>query len=217
LIALNNLRVFLCTEDTDMRKSFSALPGIIRRSMHLDPLSGYLFVFKNKRADRIKVFYWDRDGVAIWYKLLQKGTFKFPNIEKMDSAGIEIDTSTLRLIIDGVDLASIRLRQRYRLEEREPHTGVSQPLDKPFPALMASTANTTSAGETVEVRRRVDLVDSIEVWLDGRFVETAQLSERPTTLPKLGVAVEEENYPTIESAGALAHGDRCSANRSTKR
>lgn len=118
MIAQNNIRVFLCTHDTDMRKSFGALTGIVSREMHLDPLSGYLFVFKNKRADRIKVLYWDRDGLAIWYKVLQKGTFKFPNIEKMDSAGIEIDAATLRLILDGVDLGSIRRRQRYRLDDR---------------------------------------------------------------------------------------------------
>ena len=48
-------RIFLCTQDTDMRKSFDSLRGIIRSAMHLDPLAGYLFVFKNKRGDRIKV------------------------------------------------------------------------------------------------------------------------------------------------------------------
>lgn len=109
----NNIRIFLCTEDTDMRKSFSALSGIIRRSMNLDPLSGFLFVFKNKGADRIKVVYWDNDGMAMWYKLLQRGTFQFPNLQHLSSAGVEIDPSTLRLILDGIDLASIRKRHRF--------------------------------------------------------------------------------------------------------
>jgi transposase InsO family protein len=62
------------------------------------------------------------------------------------------------------------------------------------------TCSKEMAGRTVEVRWHVDVIDSIEVWLDGRFVETARLSERPTTLPKFAVAVEEESYPTIESA-----------------
>lgn len=84
--------------------------------MNLDPHSGYLFVFKNKRADRIKVLYWDRDGMAIWYKELQKGTFKFPDLKNISSAGIEIDASTLRLILDGIDLGSIRRQQRYHLD-----------------------------------------------------------------------------------------------------
>lgn len=116
LISPTHTRIFICTEDTDMRKSFDSLSGIVRRTMHLDPLSGYLFVFKNKRGDRIKVLYWDRDGHAIWYKVLQKGTFKFPDLKNLSSAGVEIDPPTLRLILDGIDLGSIRRRQRYHLD-----------------------------------------------------------------------------------------------------
>ncbi|MFN8550528.1 MAG: IS66 family insertion sequence element accessory protein TnpB [Candidatus Obscuribacterales bacterium] len=115
MIAPNNTRIFLCTEDTDMRKSFSALSGIVRRAMNLDPLSGYLFVFRNKRADRIKLLYWDRDGLAIWYKALQKGTFRFPDLKNISSAGVEIEASMLRLILDGIDLRSIRRQQRFHL------------------------------------------------------------------------------------------------------
>lgn len=97
-----------------MRKSFDALSGIIRSAMHLDPLSDCIFVFKNKRGDRIKVLYWDSDGFAMWYKVLQKGTFQFPDLQNFTSAGIEIDSSTLGLILNGIDLGSIRRRQRYR-------------------------------------------------------------------------------------------------------
>jgi len=107
-------RIFLCTEDTDMRKSFDSLRGVIRSAMHLDPMTGYLFVFKNKRADRIKVIYWDGDGFAMWYKVLQKGTFQFPDLRNFSSAEVEIDSSTLRMILDGIDLGSIRKRPRYR-------------------------------------------------------------------------------------------------------
>jgi transposase len=97
-----------------MRKSFDALCGTIRAAMHLDPLSGGLFVFKNKRADRIKVVYWDTDGFAMWYKVLQKGTFQFPDLRNFSSAGIEIDSAMLGLILQGIDLSSIRRRTRYR-------------------------------------------------------------------------------------------------------
>ena len=106
--------MFLCTQDTDMRKSFDSLRGIIRNAMHLDPLSGSLFIFKNKRGDRIKCVYWDETGFAMWYKVLQRGTFQFPDLQKYDSAGLEIDGSTLRMILDGIDLGSIRRRPRYR-------------------------------------------------------------------------------------------------------
>lgn len=118
-------RVFLCTQDTDMRKSFNSLSGIIRGAMHLDPLSGYLFVFKNKHGDRIKCMYWDADGFALWYKVLQKGTFQFPSLQNISSAGLEIDSPTLRAILDGIDLSSIRRRQRFRgklVEEQDDHS-----------------------------------------------------------------------------------------------
>jgi transposase len=115
--ATGHTRIFLCTQDTDMRKSFDSLRGIIRSAMHLDPLCGGLFLFKNKRGDRIKAVYWDFDGFAMWYKVLQRGTFQFPDLQKFSSAGLEIDASTLRMILDGVDLGSIRLRDRYRSTE----------------------------------------------------------------------------------------------------
>lgn len=118
--AIRQPRIFLCTQDTDMRKSFDALSGIIRSAMHLDPLSDCIFVFKNKRGDRIKVLYWDSDGFAMWYKVLQKGTFQFPDLQNFTSAGIEIDSSTLGLILNGIDLSSIRRRQRYRAAPARP-------------------------------------------------------------------------------------------------
>jgi len=113
--AVGQSRIFLCTEDTDMRKSFNSLRGVIQRTMNLDPLSGYLFVFKNRLGDRIKIVWWDCDGFAMWYKVLQKGTFQFPDLRNFASAGLEIDASTLRMILDGIDLSSIRRKQRYRL------------------------------------------------------------------------------------------------------
>jgi transposase len=71
------------------------------------PYSGALFVFKNKRGDHIKCIYWDETGFAMWYKVLQKGAFQFPDLQKYNSAGLEIDSSTMSLILDGIDLGSI--------------------------------------------------------------------------------------------------------------
>jgi transposase len=105
-----------------MRKSFQALCGIIRSAMHLDPLSGSLFVFKNKRGDRIKCVYWDSTGFAMWYKMLQRGTFQFPDLQNISSAGLEIDASILNMILDGIDLSTIRRRPRFRLAPRPAET-----------------------------------------------------------------------------------------------
>jgi transposase len=111
----HQLRIFLCTEPADMRKNINGLSGLVRKSMTLDPLSGHLFVFRNQRGDRLKALYWDSDGFAIWYKMLQRGTFRFPDLKNYSSAGLEIDHSTLRLILDGIDLSTIRRQQRYKI------------------------------------------------------------------------------------------------------
>ena len=65
------VRVYLATEPADMRKSFDGLAALASSNLALDPLSGHLFVFINKRRDRIKVLYWDRDGMAVWAKRLE--------------------------------------------------------------------------------------------------------------------------------------------------
>jgi transposase len=113
-----------------MRKSFGSLCGVVRRAMNLDPLSGYLFIFKNKRADRIKALYWDRDGLAIWYKALQKGTYRFPDLQSYTSSGLEIDSATLRAILDGIDLRSIKRQQRYTLEQSLARPTIAIPPQK---------------------------------------------------------------------------------------
>ncbi len=112
------MRIFICTQDIDMRKSFNSLNGIIRSAMHLDPLSGYLFIFRNKRGDRIKCVYFDNDGFGMFYKMLLRGTFQFPDLRNFSSAGVEIDPATLRAILDGIDLSSIRRRERFRPRSR---------------------------------------------------------------------------------------------------
>lgn len=111
----HQLRIFLCTEPADMRKNFNGLSSLVRKSMMLDPLTGHLFVFRNQRGDRLKVLYADGDGLATWYKQLQRGTFRFPDLTNYSSAGLEIDHSTLRLILDGIDLSTIRRQQRYKI------------------------------------------------------------------------------------------------------
>jgi transposase len=76
-----------------------------------DPLSGQLFVFRNKRGDRVKLFYWDEDGFVIVYKRLERGSFCFP---KAAAAGVAIRAADLQMLLDGVDLDSVKRRQRYR-------------------------------------------------------------------------------------------------------
>jgi transposase len=73
------VRVFLHTPATDLRKGFDALSGLVTTAFSQDPTSGHLFLFVNRRRDRLKILYWDRgDGLAIWYKRLEKGSFQLP-------------------------------------------------------------------------------------------------------------------------------------------
>ena len=71
-------RVFLCTAPTDMRKSPDGLSCLVRDHLAHDPLAGDLFVFRNRRGDRLKLLYLDEDGLAAWAKRLEEGTFRFP-------------------------------------------------------------------------------------------------------------------------------------------
>lgn len=104
-------RVFLYALPTDMRKSFDGLCGIVEEVFGNDVLSGHLFLFFNRRRDRVKILRWEGDGLVIWYKRLESGTFQLPS-QNMDC--VELDATDLSLILGGVDLQSARRRKRYR-------------------------------------------------------------------------------------------------------
>jgi transposase len=105
------VRIFLCTAPADLRKSFDGLAALVRQFLGADPLSGHLFVFRNKSGDRLKLLFWDRDGLVIYYKRLEEGTFVFPD---GDGHGVEVRSADLAMLLDGVDLDSVRRRKRYR-------------------------------------------------------------------------------------------------------
>ena len=112
------VRVFLCTQPTDMRKSFDGLQGLVHQYLGQDPLSGHLFLFLNRRRDRLKLLWWDRDGLVIFYKRLEAGTFQQLNPAvcagpRSGEAGIELSATELGLLLSGIDLASARRRKRY--------------------------------------------------------------------------------------------------------
>ncbi|HID22397.1 MAG TPA: IS66 family insertion sequence element accessory protein TnpB, partial [Planctomycetaceae bacterium] len=82
-----------------------------------DPLSGHLFAFINRRRDRIKLLYWGGTGFCIWYQRLEQGSYQLPDPTTADEReGIEITASQLSLILDGIDLLSVRRRARYELQ-----------------------------------------------------------------------------------------------------
>jgi transposase len=98
-------RIFMAVKPVDMRRSFDGLCATIAEALGSNPLSGDLYLFRGKRADRIKAIIWDRNGLAIWSKRLEKGKYKWPT---RDSASIELSAHELELLLDGVDFTRIR-------------------------------------------------------------------------------------------------------------
>ena len=112
-------RVFLAVEPTDMCKGFDGLFALVENVIREDPFSGHLFVFRNRRRDRLKILWWDRDGLAIFYKRIERGTFQFPTdaaVRKAkplpeSSQRCEIRADELALLLEGIDLASVKRRR----------------------------------------------------------------------------------------------------------
>lgn len=105
------VRIFLRAGATDMRRSIDGLEAMVREEMGLDALSGHLFLFRNRRGDRLKILVWDQSGFWVLYKRLEKGTFAWPSEEV--SFPIEMRATDLMLLMSGVDISRTRRRRWY--------------------------------------------------------------------------------------------------------
>lgn len=95
-----------------MRRSFDGLAMMVQCVIKQDPLSGHLFVFRNKRGNCLKLLYWDRDGYAIWYKRLEKGTFNMPTSITEDC---RLEHHELSMMLEGIEFAAIKRKKRFSL------------------------------------------------------------------------------------------------------
>lgn len=107
-------KIYLCTSPTDMRKGFDTLAAMVKDFLGQDPLSGHLFLFLGRAKDRLKLLYWDADGYALWYKRLEEGTFRMPRVSS-DDASVELKASELAMMLEGIDLRSIKRGKRLRI------------------------------------------------------------------------------------------------------
>jgi transposase len=105
------IRIFLGTQPIDMRKGFDGLHGVVQEVLRQDPLSGDLFVFLNKRRDRVKLLIWEGDGMLIIYKRLERGTFALPAVS---GEAVVLSSAQLALLLGGIDLKQTRSRVRYQ-------------------------------------------------------------------------------------------------------
>ena len=106
-------RIWICTAATDMRKGFDGLCGLIRQGLSSNPLSGEVFVFRNKSADRVKILTFEGDGLAIYYKRLEAGRFHFP-LAADGNRKVTLRAADLLMLLDGVDLESVKRQKRYQ-------------------------------------------------------------------------------------------------------
>ena len=104
------VRAFVAVPQADLRKGYDGLSRPAREAVRQDPLSGHLFVFTNRRRDRIEILYWDRDGYAVWMKRLERGTYRWPS---PTSDHLEWTASELAAVLGGVDLKATRKRPRF--------------------------------------------------------------------------------------------------------
>ena len=107
------LRVYLCIAPTDLRKGFDGLSAAVQMVFARDVLDGHLFLFLNRRRDRIKALFWDQDGLVLWYKRLESGTYELPRLGA-DQTHLELDARDLAMLLAGVPLSSPK-RRRYSL------------------------------------------------------------------------------------------------------
>lgn len=105
------VRIYVATGATDLRRSIDGLAALVRDRFDLDPLSGHLFLFRNRRGDRLKILAWDQGGFWVLYKRLERGTFAWPAED--DGAPVILRSSDLLLLLAGVDLAHTRRRRWY--------------------------------------------------------------------------------------------------------
>lgn len=108
-----SVRVCLCLSPCDMRRSFDGLHALVRDHQQLDAYAGHLYLFANKRKDRLKILYWDRSGFAIWAKRLEAGVFAIPSGEP-HSRRLEITAEELGAVLSGIDLDQATRQKRYR-------------------------------------------------------------------------------------------------------
>ena len=107
-------RIYIALGATDMRTGFDGLCGLVIEQLKQDPLCGALYLFINKRRDRMKVLYWDGDGLAIWYRRLEQGTFRLPVVDQ-GTACIEIRSDEFTMLLRGIDLGSVKRHKRFAL------------------------------------------------------------------------------------------------------
>lgn len=101
-----SVRIWLASRPVDMRRGHDGLMAIVRNEWRQDPFSGHLFAFLGRRRDRVKILWWERGGMVLVYKRLERGRFKLPELE-VGAETIALDSTQLAMLLDGIDLRRV--------------------------------------------------------------------------------------------------------------
>lgn len=113
------VKLYLATEPADLRKSFNGLSMLVEHQFGLDAMAGHLFVFLNRKANQVRILFWDRDGFCIVAKKLEQGTFRRSRQGEEGKAHVEIDAADLALLLEGIEIKEVRRSRRYKAPPRD--------------------------------------------------------------------------------------------------
>ena len=121
-----SVRVFVATQPVDGRKGADSLIAIVRDLLGHDPLSGHLYVFFSRRCDRVRIVYWDRNGIAMWSKRLERGRFRPRFAADAALSANAVEFAELALVLEGIDLAGAHRRPRWQPAPKLNEAGISE-------------------------------------------------------------------------------------------
>lgn len=108
----SSFRYYLYREPTDMRKSFDGLSGLVQGQLHRNPTSGEVFIFINRRRNKVKLLRWEQGGFILYYKRLEAGTFELPIFQE-GTLSCQMNWTTLMLMIEGISIEKYKKKKRY--------------------------------------------------------------------------------------------------------
>lgn len=112
------VRVYVATAPCNLRRSFEGLTNEVRETLAMDPLSGHVFVFLNRRKTMVKLLVWTRGGFTIVHKRLERGTFTFPRQVQLGVSSVELDVDELAMLLEGIDVSRVRRSPRWEPRAR---------------------------------------------------------------------------------------------------
>jgi transposase len=118
----STVRIYVAAEPVDLRRGFDGLAAATREIIRENPLSGHLFVFTNRRSNRLKILLWEPSGYLLIYKRLERGRFRMPTTPRAGARHVELEATELALMMEGIDLRGARRRPRW-----VPHENVLAP------------------------------------------------------------------------------------------